>query len=66
TRTACDLQACLNKNTYKPERCDKVLRSLYECCQRMYDERGDDAEASACPQANIVKRWIKDHPGTTK
>ncbi|KAJ7119308.1 hypothetical protein C8R43DRAFT_901051 [Mycena crocata] len=39
--TACALQTCLNKNTYKPEKCDDRLRQLYLCCQRMYDDNSN-------------------------
>ncbi|KAF5371671.1 hypothetical protein D9758_003535 [Tetrapyrgos nigripes] len=59
---ACDLQACLNKNTYKPEKCDQHLRNLYLCCQRMYQESSDGkVESTACPIPNVVERWLKDH-----
>ncbi|KAF9486911.1 hypothetical protein BDN71DRAFT_1405484, partial [Pleurotus eryngii] len=30
---ACDLQSCLGKNTYTPEKCDHHLKRLYLCCQ---------------------------------
>ncbi|CAF0807157.1 unnamed protein product [Rotaria sp. Silwood1] len=29
---ACDLQTCLNKHTYNPEKCDKILDQLKQCC----------------------------------
>ncbi|KAF8157330.1 DUF1903-domain-containing protein [Mycena galopus ATCC 62051] len=63
---ACALQTCLNKNTYKPEKCDERLRALYMCCQKMYNDQGSDANSTACPIPNVVKRWIKDHPGPDK
>ncbi|KAK7057931.1 Cx9C motif-containing protein 4, mitochondrial, partial [Favolaschia claudopus] len=65
---ACDLQACLNKNTYKPEQCDERLRALYICCQKMYDEAGGspDAKSTACPLPNVVNRWLKEHSKETK
>ncbi|KAJ7467501.1 hypothetical protein FB451DRAFT_1258712 [Mycena latifolia] len=63
---ACALQTCLNKNTYKPEKCDERLRALYMCCQKMYDTGGESSESTACPMASVVKRWIKDHPETKK
>ncbi|KAF9262560.1 DUF1903-domain-containing protein [Marasmius fiardii PR-910] len=59
---ACSLQTCLNKNTYQPERCDRYLRELYLCCQKMYDESDGKRESTACPMPNVVKRWLKDHP----
>ncbi|KAE9407109.1 hypothetical protein BT96DRAFT_1014499 [Gymnopus androsaceus JB14] len=58
---ACDLQDCLGKNTYNPERCDTVLRQLYECCQQMY-QNNPKSESSACPVPPVVDRWFKDHP----
>ncbi|KAF9649513.1 DUF1903-domain-containing protein [Thelephora ganbajun] len=58
---ACDLQACLKKNTYNPSKCDIQLRKLYECCGRMYD-RTKDGESTACPIPSVVRRWLKLHP----
>jgi hypothetical protein len=60
--TACALQSCLSKNTYNQERCDDHLRKLYLCCQGMYVGRKGDSESTACPNANVVQRWLKDHP----
>ena len=60
--SACSLQACLNKNTYAPEKCDRQLRNLYECCQKMYDSTDGKGESTACPMPNVVKRWFKAHP----
>ncbi|KAJ7648116.1 DUF1903-domain-containing protein [Roridomyces roridus] len=62
---ACSLQTCLNKNTYKPEKCNERLRALYQCCQGMYDNNSD-ATSTACPMASVVKRWMKDHPDGKK
>ncbi|KAF9487971.1 DUF1903-domain-containing protein [Pleurotus eryngii] len=59
---ACDLQSCLGKNTYTPEKCDHHLKRLYLCCQKIYREGGDKAQSTACPQSNVVTRWLKDHP----
>ncbi|KAH7096831.1 DUF1903-domain-containing protein [Auriculariales sp. MPI-PUGE-AT-0066] len=58
---ACDLQACLNKNTYTPEKCDTLVRKLYECCGRMYD-KDNGASSTACPSETILRRWFKNHP----
>ncbi|KAJ3974725.1 DUF1903-domain-containing protein [Lentinula raphanica] len=58
---ACDLQDCLGKNTYHPEKCDGVLRKLYECCQQLYKDH-PKSSSSACPMPNVVDRWLKDHP----
>lgn len=59
---ACDLQSCLRKNTYSPERCDDDVRKLYQCCQRMYEETDGKGRSTACPSANVIKRWLKNHP----
>ncbi|KAG7452265.1 uncharacterized protein BT62DRAFT_292962 [Guyanagaster necrorhizus] len=62
TETACKLQACLSKHTYKPENCQCHLRELYKCCQKLYEETEDKGESTACPIPRVVKKWIKDHP----
>ncbi|TEB37841.1 hypothetical protein FA13DRAFT_1621355, partial [Coprinellus micaceus] len=59
---ACALHACLNKNTYSPEKCDKDLRRLYECCRDFYAKAGEGAESTACPMPRVLERWFKDHP----
>ena len=60
--TACKLQACLNKNTYTPEKCEQHVRKLYECCRAMYEETNGKGESTACPVPRVVERWLKDHP----
>lgn len=59
--TACNLQGCLNKNTYSPSKCDTQFRKLYECCGQMYDRTGDKGESTACPLPRVVRRWLKSH-----
>ncbi|KLO15149.1 DUF1903-domain-containing protein [Schizopora paradoxa] len=61
---ACALQTCLNRNTYSPEKCDKLVRKLYECCSRMYEETNGKGESTACPQSRVVTRWLKNHSPT--
>ncbi|KAH8110564.1 DUF1903-domain-containing protein [Phellopilus nigrolimitatus] len=58
---ACDLQVCLNKNTYSPEKCDAHVRRLYECCRAMYDATDGKGESTACPNRRVVKRWLENH-----
>ncbi|CAF1337536.1 unnamed protein product [Adineta steineri] len=29
---ACELQTCLDKHTYNPDKCEKVLNKLKQCC----------------------------------
>ncbi|KXN82662.1 Cx9C motif-containing protein 4, mitochondrial [Leucoagaricus sp. SymC.cos] len=59
---ACDLQSCLNRSTYKPDKCDPLLRRLYECCHQLYIATDGKGESTACPKAFVVERWLKDHP----
>lgn len=59
---ACELQSCLNKNTYTPEKCEKHMRELYLCCDSMYKATQDKGESSACPMPSVVRRWLKNHP----
>ncbi|PCH35678.1 hypothetical protein WOLCODRAFT_80608, partial [Wolfiporia cocos MD-104 SS10] len=58
---ACALQACLNKNTYSPDKCDEHVRKLYKCCQSMYEKSGGQGESTACPMPSVVHRWLKNH-----
>ena len=64
--SACSLQNCLNKHMYTPEKCDGTLRSLYECCQKMYDADStsgqENSGSTACPMPKVVTKWLKDHP----
>ncbi|TFK64283.1 hypothetical protein BDN72DRAFT_802272, partial [Pluteus cervinus] len=59
--TACELQTCLNKNTYSPERCDALVRKLYTCCQSLYEKQGENVKASPCPLPRVVRRWLEQH-----
>ena len=65
-RIACSLQACLNKNTYSPDKFSEHLRRLYECCGRMYEQRSGKGESTACSNERVVKRWLKDHSKVTE
>ncbi|EPT02479.1 hypothetical protein FOMPIDRAFT_1029304 [Fomitopsis schrenkii] len=60
-KRTCELQACLNKNTYKPEKCNEQLSKLYQCCQTLYEQTGGKGESTACPMPNVVRRWLKNH-----
>ncbi|XP_059653552.1 uncharacterized protein LOC132300476 [Cornus florida] len=33
-KEACDIQACLSKNNFLPQRCIKVIESLQSCCEK--------------------------------
>ncbi|KAH9814064.1 hypothetical protein DFH28DRAFT_1083104 [Melampsora americana] len=56
---ACQLQKCLNRYTYQPERCDELIKKLYKCCQMMYDENGDQIKSTACASKSKVKEKIE-------
>ncbi|KZT04696.1 uncharacterized protein LAESUDRAFT_682572 [Laetiporus sulphureus 93-53] len=58
---ACELQACLTRNTYSPDKCDVCLRKLYKCCQSMYERTEGTGESTACPKPSVVRRWLKNH-----
>ena len=61
--SACSLQSCLNKNLYSPEKCDRYLGRLYECCQKMYDSGHENSGSTACPMPKVVRKWLlEDHP----
>ncbi|KIJ25508.1 hypothetical protein M422DRAFT_178936, partial [Sphaerobolus stellatus SS14] len=58
---ACNLQGCLNKNKFDPDKCQHLMRNLYTCCDRMYSQ-DPNAESSACPIRSAVTRWLDRHP----
>ncbi|XP_050209280.1 uncharacterized protein LOC126659991 [Mercurialis annua] len=33
-KEACDIQACLSKNNFLPQRCVKVIENLQSCCEK--------------------------------
>ncbi|EEF33377.1 cx9C motif-containing protein 4 [Ricinus communis] len=33
-KEACDIQACLSKNNFLPQRCLKVIENLQSCCEK--------------------------------
>ncbi|KAJ7328389.1 hypothetical protein DFH08DRAFT_622134, partial [Mycena albidolilacea] len=51
--TTCALQTCLNKNTYKPEKCDERLHALYMCCQKMYNDLLDKDHHHGDPVSSL-------------
>ncbi|KAA1476463.1 DUF1903-domain-containing protein [Dentipellis sp. KUC8613] len=61
---ACALQDCLSRHTYTPDKCETLMRKLYNCCDEMYRKTDDGGESTACPMPSVVRRWLKTHPGT--
>ncbi|CAH0019368.1 unnamed protein product [Clonostachys rhizophaga] len=49
------LGPCLTKNGYKEERCQSVIKALYECCEVFYDRYGDDATSPSCPKPKLLR-----------
>ncbi|KAF2555281.1 hypothetical protein F2Q68_00013131 [Brassica cretica] len=33
-KEACDIQACLSKNNFLPQRCQGVIEKLQTCCEK--------------------------------
>lgn len=56
---ACAIQDCLKKNTFKEDRCQDVINSLYECCQAFYERNGEDAKAASCPKPDLLKLKLR-------
>lgn len=50
---------CLTKNNYNEARCDKLIDSLYECCQAFYEKNGDQAKTVSCPKPELLRLKIK-------
>jgi hypothetical protein len=50
---------CLKKNTFKEDRCQDVINSLYECCQAFYERNGQDAKAASCPKPDLLKLKLR-------
>ncbi|KAL5414123.1 hypothetical protein PMIN06_003980 [Paraphaeosphaeria minitans] len=62
---ACAIQNCLQKSNYKEERCRKEVDALYECCNRFYQEKGEDASSVCCPKYDLLKLKIKQRSQET-
>jgi hypothetical protein len=46
---------CLTKNSYQEDKCRAEVDALYECCNRFYHEKGDDAKTLSCPKATLLR-----------
>lgn len=46
---------CIQKNSYKEEKCQNQINALYECCNLFYQQRGDDANTVSCPKATLLR-----------
>ena len=46
---------CLQKNTYKEEKCQKEIDALYECCNAFYEKEGEKVQTVSCPKASLLR-----------
>ncbi|CAN1143493.1 Cx9C motif-containing protein 4 [Linum perenne] len=46
-KEACDIQACLSKNNFLPQRCQKVIENLQSCCEKCESKSTHCASVSA-------------------
>lgn len=56
---ACAIQDCIQKNSYKEEKCQSQIDELYKCCNLFYQRHGDDAKTVSCPKANLLRLKMK-------
>lgn len=46
---------CLTKNNYNEDKCQSVIKALYECCGTFYERYGDDATTVSCPKPKLLR-----------
>ncbi|KAA6410923.1 MAG: DUF1903-domain-containing [Lasallia pustulata] len=56
---ACAIQDCLQKHSYKEDKCQGQIDALYECCNTFYERQGDDAHTVSCPKASLLRLKMK-------
>ncbi|KAH7274613.1 Cx9C motif-containing protein 4, mitochondrial [Fusarium solani] len=56
---ACAIQNCLTRNGYNEEKCQTVIRQLYECCEVFYERYGEEASTVSCPKPYLLKLKMK-------
>ncbi|KAK7951161.1 uncharacterized protein PG986_006889 [Apiospora aurea] len=56
---ACAIQSCLTKNNYNESKCQGLVDSLYECCDALYKNKGDNATSASCPKADLLRLKMK-------
>lgn len=62
---ACAIQDCLAKHSYREDKCRKEIDALYECCNALYAEKGDDATTVSCPKASLLRLKMKQRAQET-
>lgn len=50
---------CLAKHSYNEDKCRAQVDALYECCNAMYEQRGDKAQSASCPKATLLRLKLK-------
>jgi len=50
---------CIEKNSYKEEKCQSQIDELYRCCNLFYQQQGDDAHTVSCPKASLLRLKMK-------
>ncbi|KAI8724831.1 Cx9C motif-containing protein 4, mitochondrial [Fusarium sp. LHS14.1] len=60
-KPACHPRAldCLTRNGYNEEKCQTVIKQLYECCEVFYERYGEEASTVSCPKPYLLKLKIK-------
>ncbi|KAJ4173423.1 Cx9C motif-containing protein 4, mitochondrial [Fusarium falciforme] len=56
---ACAIQNCLTRNGYNEDKCQNVIRQLYECCEIFYERYGEEASTVSCPKPYLLKLKMK-------
>ncbi|RSL70482.1 hypothetical protein CEP54_001726 [Fusarium duplospermum] len=50
---------CLTRNGYNEDKCQTVIRQLYECCEAFYERYGEEASTVSCPKPYLLKLKMK-------
>ncbi|KAI1268821.1 DUF1903-domain-containing protein [Xylariaceae sp. FL1019] len=63
---ACAIQDCLGKNGYNEAKCEHLVDALYECCNALYQQRGDGATSASCPKPSTLRLKLKQREESKK
>lgn len=50
---------CLTCNGYNEDKCQTVIKQLYECCEVFYERYGEEASTVSCPKPYLLKLKMK-------
>ncbi|XXG74207.1 hypothetical protein AAC387_Pa07g2987 [Persea americana] len=59
-KEACDIQSCLTKNNFIPQRCLKVIELLQTCCERCKYNSTHCASVSGLLKTSIRQATTRD------